>query len=256
MNLVNAARMGISLMDLTTLNNGDTPATITRLAESARTDFGVPAALCVFPEHVVWTKLELARLALPQVKVATVVNFPGGYTDVQRCVAETQRAVAAGADEIDIVMPWRSLQQGNTNLVEQMLIEVKNVCGSAPLKVIIESGELESEALIRQASEIAIACGADFIKTSTGKVAVNATLTAAKVMLEAIKDSGKNCGFKAAGGVRTAADVQDYLQLAESIMGADWVSPKTFRFGASSLLANLVGTLEGSDPVATGKESY
>ncbi|MRJ41760.1 MULTISPECIES: deoxyribose-phosphate aldolase [Idiomarina] len=245
-----AAQRGIALMDLTTLNNSDDVATITRLCESARTDFGHPAALCVFPELVVWTKLELERLGLTAIKVATVTNFPEGHANVERAVAETERAVAVGADEVDVVFPWRALQAGDSDLGFALVQSVKRACGEVPLKVIIESGELKTPELIKQASEIAIAAGADFIKTSTGKVPVNATLEAAEVMLTAIKNSGQQVGFKAAGGVRSAADVAAYLTLAEQIMGADWVTAEHFRFGASSLLGNLVGTLTGGSSPA------
>jgi len=129
------------------------------------------------------------------------------------------------------------------------------VCGSSRLKVIIESGELGTPELIRQASLIAINAGADFIKTSTGKVAVNATLEAARVMLEAIRDSGRDCGFKAAGGVKTAAEAAEYLALADSLLGPDWVSAEHFRFGASSLLASLEATL-GHDAANQAADTY
>ncbi len=246
MTLTATARQALQLMDLTSLNQNDTPATISALCESAQTPFGVPAAICVFPEMIVWAKQELARLNLANVKVATVTNFPMGADDIERAVAETERAVAAGADEIDVVFPWRALTAGNTVLGLELVSACKQACGDkVQLKVIIESGELASEALIRQASEIAISGGADFIKTSTGKVPVNATLSAAKVMLEVIKERNPNCGFKAAGGVRTAAEASAYLELAAAIMGAEWVTAQHFRFGASSLLKNLTDTLQG-----------
>ena len=133
---------------------------------------------------------------------------------------------------------------GNAQVGYDLVRACKDVCGEAvTLKVIIESGELESSVLIRLASEIAIEAGADFIKTSTGKVPVNATLEAAKIMLQVIKEKNKAIGFKAAGGVKTTQQAADYLALAEDIMGKEWISPKTFRFGASSLLGDLLATL-------------
>jgi deoxyribose-phosphate aldolase len=250
-----AALRAIQLMDLTSLNNNDSTATISALCEAANTNYGTPAAICVFPEMVVWSKLELERLGLGAVKVATVTNFPEGSINIQRAESETARAVAAGADEIDVVFPYRALIEGDARVGLELVKACKAACAdNALLKVIIESGELQTPELIRQASDIAIAGGADFIKTSTGKVPVNATLEATKIMLEAIKASGAKCGFKAAGGVRTAEDALQYIELAESIMGAHWVHAENFRFGASSLLGNLLNTLKDADVVE--KDGY
>lgn len=255
MNDFEAAKYAIRFMDLTSLNNNDTPAAITKLCESATTDFGNTAAVCVFPEMVVWAKCELARLNLSDVKVATVTNFPFGSEDIARATAETERAVAAGADEVDVVFPWRALQHGNANLGADLVAACKAACGAhAKLKVIIESGELASSERIAEASTVAINAGADFIKTSTGKVQVNATLAAAEIMLNSIKQSGKSCGFKAAGGVRTAAEARAYLELAQRIMGPAWLHSDHFRFGASSLLKNLTDTLAGQN--AQAQEGY
>lgn len=249
--LQQAARQALSMMDLTTLNSTDTPAKVAALCASANTAFGAPAAICVYPELIVSARQALDAQGLTQVKVATVTNFPDGSEDLARAVRETERAVAAGADEVDVVFPYRALMAGNAELGAELVAACKQACGNqAQLKVIIESGELATPALIRQASEICIQAGADFIKTSTGKVPVNATLEAAEIMLSAIRDSGKACGFKAAGGVRSAAEAQAYLQLAADILGQEWVTPAHFRFGASSLLGSLVATLEGKDSVA------
>lgn len=255
MNDFEAAQHAIRFIDLTSLNNNDTPAVITKLCENAATPFGTTAAVCVFPEMVVWAKLELARLNLSNVKVATVTNFPAGNEDVARAVAETERAVAAGADEVDVVFPWRALQQGNASVGTELVTACKAACGpQVKLKVIIESGELDSAERITHASTIAINAGADFIKTSTGKVPINATLAAAEVMLNCIKQSGKSCGFKAAGGVRSATEARAYLELAQRIMGEAWLKPEHFRFGASSLLTNLTDTLSGQN--AQAREGY
>lgn len=228
-----------SLIDLTSLNNTDTPAVIGQLADNASFNGIQVAALCVFPELVSVAKIALAERGL-QMPVATVTNFPEGHANIARAVSETERAIGAGADEIDVVLPYQTLMQGDQRFPTQFVREVKAVCEQrAHLKVIIESGELKTTALIQQASEIAIAAGADFIKTSTGKVTVNATLEAAEIMLGAIHESGADCGFKAAGGIRTLADAQNYISLAERIMGIDWVNSTTFRIGASSLVNDL-----------------
>ncbi|MFC0444186.1 deoxyribose-phosphate aldolase [Pseudidiomarina halophila] len=251
-----AAKLAIQLMDLTSLNLQDTPATITSLCESAATPFGSPAALCVYPEHVVWARHECKRLGLTTINIATVTNFPGGYEDVQRAAEETERAVYAGADEIDVVFPYKAFLAGNKELAKRLVTTCKQVTGQARLKVILETGVLEQPELIREASYLAIESGADFIKTSTGKVAINATLPAAREMLTAIAETGGKCGFKAAGGVRTAADAQGYLQLAEELLGRNYLSPETFRFGASGLLANLQSMLAGDQPANQSGTSY
>lgn len=247
------AQLALRLIDLTSLNQSDTPNKISQLCASAVSEFGAPAALCVFPEFVTWAKLECERNNLTQVKIATVTNFPMGSSDVARAVAETERAVGAGADEVDVVFPYQSFIAGDEKLGSELVQACKHACGEqALLKVILETGVLKEPTLIRQASIIAIQAGADFIKTSTGKVAVNATPEAAKIMLEAIRDSGTECGFKAAGGVRTAADAAMYLDLAEQIMGSDFLTPTSFRFGASGLLTHLQTILAGQTPATAG----
>lgn len=244
--VTNAALLALTCMDLTSLNNSDDRQTISQLCQQALTPFGAPAALCVYPEWITWARLELDRLGLNRVKIATVTNFPSGSTDIDRAVAETTRAVAAGADEVDVVFPYQALQRGDEHCGAMLVQHCKQACGpDIKLKVIIESGVLQSTDLIAKASTIAIEHGADFIKTSTGKVPVNATLEAAEVMLKVIRDSGAAVGFKAAGGVRTVADASRYLQLAEQIMGPSWVTAAHFRFGASGLLQQVIAELSG-----------
>ncbi|MDX1341704.1 MAG: deoxyribose-phosphate aldolase [Reinekea sp.] len=249
------ARLALSLMDLTSLNEDDTAAVISQLCAQAKTPEGSPAAVCVYPAFISTARKALAQLGLQDVKVATVTNFPHGSTDIDRAVAETKAAVAEGAHEVDVVFPYRALMDGDTTTGHDLVAQCKQACGDAVLlKVIIESGELNSDELIRQASDISIAAGADFIKTSTGKVPVNATPEAARIMLSAIKDSGKNVGFKAAGGVRNAEDAALYLDIARSIMGEDWVNTDHFRFGASSLLNNLLATLGHGSASSNGSQ--
>ncbi|MCL7929847.1 deoxyribose-phosphate aldolase [Halomonas llamarensis] len=251
-NLTQAARQALLLMDLTSLNADDTDATIESLCKQAKTPFGHPAAVCIYPQFIVTARRALIAHKLSgEVKIASVTNFPDGGDDIMAAARATREAVASGADEVDVVFPYRTLMAGD----EETCLELVEMChaacgGQALLKIIIESGELKESALIKRASEIAIEGGADFIKTSTGKVEVNATLEAAEIMLKAIKDSGKDVGFKAAGGVKTVEEAAEYLALATEIMGAQWVTPKHFRFGASSLLADVMATLTGNASVA------
>ncbi|MCE8023813.1 deoxyribose-phosphate aldolase [Billgrantia aerodenitrificans] len=242
--LQQAARQALALMDLTSLNDDDSDAVIRELCTRANTPVGHSAAVCVFPAFVATARQALAEQGLAgKVKVATVTNFPHGEADIERAAEETRAAIAAGADEVDVVFPYRALMAGDAEVGRKLVEACKRECGDAVLKVILETGELKDAGLIDRAGMLAIDGGADFLKTSTGKVAVNATLNAAKILLTAIKASGRDVGFKAAGGVRTAEDAAAYLQLAERVMGAEWITPAHFRFGASGLLGSLLDTL-------------
>ncbi len=234
----------VSLMDLTSLNTDDNQASINALVNSIDLKLGIPAAVCVFSEFVDNAKIALANRLLSHVKVATVTNFPTGDAPLNEVLNETLIAIERGADEIDLVIPYKALIKGEADTVLEYVSESKKACGSrAKLKVIIESGELKTPALIAQATELAIQGGADFVKTSTGKVAVNATLEATEIMLNTIKKSSKTVGFKAAGGVKTTGDANAYLQLTTEIMGHEYLAPETFRFGASSLLNDVYKVL-------------
>ena len=242
--LQQAAQRALQLMDVTTLNDNDTDASVIALCHQAKSPAGHTAAVCVYPRFVPVARKTLKEIGAVDIKIATVTNFPHGNDDIGIAVAETKAAVAYGADEVDVVFPYRALMAGNAEIGFELVKACKAACGDdVMLKVIIESGELKTPELIRAASEIAISAGADFIKTSTGKVAVNATPEAAKIMLEVIKEKNPAIGFKAAGGVKNAQQAADYLALAESVLGENWVSAKTFRFGASSLLGSLLQTL-------------
>jgi deoxyribose-phosphate aldolase len=241
------AQRALSLMDLTSLTDSETEEEIRVLCQQAKSPAGETAAICIYPRFVPMAKKILKAQQTPQIKVATVTNFPHGNDDIDIALAETQAAVAYGADEVDLVFPYKALMQGNADIGFDMVKVCKHACGDlAKLKVIIESGELKSAELIQKASEISINAGADFIKTSTGKVAVSATPEAAKIMLEVIKNKNINVGFKPAGGVRNAEDAAIYLDLADSILGVEWADSNHFRFGASSLLNSLLTTLEHS----------
>ncbi|MEW6996898.1 deoxyribose-phosphate aldolase [Colwelliaceae bacterium BS250] len=235
------ALQAINLMDLTTLNDNDTDNIVAQLIAKSCAAPGHTAAICIYPRFVPAAKKLLKNTSI---LIATVTNFPHGNDDIDIAVAETKAAVAYGADEVDVVFPYKALMNGDSNVGFELVKACKAVCpANVILKVIIETGELQTPALIKQASEICINAGADFIKTSTGKVAVNATPEAAKIMLQVIKDLNPKVGFKAAGGVRTVADAKIYLDMAADILGETWLTPNTFRFGASGLLNNLLGTL-------------
>ncbi|MBW3139946.1 deoxyribose-phosphate aldolase [Ferrimonas balearica] len=246
--LTAAALRALSLMDLTTLNDDDTDEKVIKLCHDAKSPAGNTAAICIYPRFIPIARKTLNAIGASEIQIATVTNFPHGNDDIDIAVAETKAAVAYGADEVDVVFPYRAFMAGNETVGFELVKACKAACGdNVLLKVIIETGELKEEALIRRASEISIEAGADFIKTSTGKVPVNATLESARIMMEVIKDKNTAVGFKPAGGVRNAEQAAEYLALAESILGPDWVSPRTFRFGASSLLASLLQTLGHGD---------
>ncbi|WP_405630558.1 deoxyribose-phosphate aldolase [Pseudoalteromonas sp. Ld20] len=242
--LVDAA-LAVQLMDLTSLNSNDSTAAIQALVASIKPNLGIPAAVCVYSEFVDDAKLALAERELSYVKVATVTNFPSGNSELSEVINETLIAIERGADEIDLVLPYQALIAGDEATALEYVRASKECCPEhVQLKVIIESGELKTAQLITLATEIAIAGGADFVKTSTGKVAVNATLEAAEIILRTIKMSGKAVGFKAAGGVKTVVDASNYLQLGLNIMGKEYVNTSTFRFGASGLLIDVYDILK------------
>jgi deoxyribose-phosphate aldolase len=236
-------------LDLTNLENDCDEAAIADLCARAQTPHGSAAAVCIWPRFVAQAKQILDRTGI---RVATVVNFPSGDAAPAAAAEEARSALADGADEIDMVVPWRALKAGDADAVTEAVRAVKAACGGATLKAILETGELADAALIGLAAERALDGGADFLKTSTGKVAVNATPEAAEIMLDAIARHGGGAGFKAAGGVRTVADAGVYLGLADRIMGKGWAGPKHFRFGASGLLAALLATLDGTAAPGAG----
>ncbi|QEE46032.1 deoxyribose-phosphate aldolase [Rhizobium sp. WL3] len=242
------ASRALSLLDLTNLKDDCTPEQIVTLCGRAQSAFGPTAAICIWPRFVMQARTLLGPDS--PIRIATVVNFPSGEMKTEDVLAETRDAVADGADDIDLVIPYRALTKGDENAVPDMVSAVKAACGPAILKTILETGELKDISLIRRASDLSIAAGADFIKTSTGKVGVNATLEAADIMLQAIRDSRKKVGFKPAGGISTVADAGHYLRLADTIMGEDWVMPSTFRFGASGLLDDIIAVLSGERSTA------
>ena len=240
-NLRRIAQRLLPLIDLTSLNDSDDAGVIERLCDRARTPAGTVAAVCIHAPHIPVAKRALAGSAVP---IATVTNFPAGAADVGAAEAETIAAVALGADEVDVVFPYGALIAGDRTVGLDLVRAAKAACGpKVLLKVILETGQLKSPQLIRAASEIAIAGGADFIKTSTGKTQPGATLEAAQVMLEAIaaaRGQRRWVGFKASGGVRTVSEAQAYLALADRILGDGFACAATFRVGASALLDDVL----------------
>lgn len=249
------AQRALPLLDLTSLNDDDTPERIDALCDRAVTPAGRVAAVCI---HLPFVAQAARRLAGTGVRVATVVDFPEGSGDAGRLAEETARAVESGADEIDMVIPWRRLAEGDRPAVRASLAACRSACRDRAMKAILETGGLDDAGLIAAACEEALAGGADFLKTSTGKLQPAATLEAAAIMLTAIKVSGRSLGrevgFKAAGGIRDAATAASYLDLADRIMGPGWASPATFRFGASGLLDALLaeGGAASSQPPRSG----
>lgn len=240
------ARRTLLSMDLTSLGDDDTNARIVDLCSRAVTPVGHVAAVCVYDKFV---PLALKELAGTGVRVATVCNFPHGSSDATHAAEEARKQVESGAQEVDVVLPYTSYMAGDRDTSMALLRKVRAVCtGQTKLKVIIESGALHHPSLIRAASRDAIAAGADFIKTSTGKMSVGATLGAAAIMLSVIRekqpDTDRVLGFKPAGGLKTVADSAAYLFLADQIMGEGWATSETLRFGASGLLNTVLDELE------------
>lgn len=242
----NAARLALRCLDLTSLNDADTSADIEALCARAQTPYGRVAAVCVWPRFV-----GLARSLLPSdIRVAAVANFPKGRLDAAAAVAEVHAILAAGGDEMDVVLPYGAFLQGQNPACQEFLQAVRAACGTQVLKVIIESGVLHTPSRIVRATKLALACGADFVKTSTGKTAISATPAAAELMLQEIASCKRVAGFKASGGIRTVADAGAYLDLVTHYLGAKALVPARFRLGASSLLDDILRVLSAQAPVA------
>ena len=243
-----ALDLAIRMMDLTTLEGKDTPGKIRALAGKARrpdpTDPSIPsvAALCVYPNMVPTAREALAGSTVKVASVATY--FPSGQAPLDVKLHDVRESVAMGADEIDMVIDRGAFLAGDYAAVYDEITAVKEACGEAHLKVILETGELETYDNVRRASVLAMAAGADFIKTSTGKVQPASTLPVTLVMLEAIRDfhaqTGRAVGMKPAGGIRTSREAISYLTVLYETLGPDWMTPDRFRFGASSLLNDVL----------------
>jgi deoxyribose-phosphate aldolase len=243
-----ALRLAITMIDLTTLEGADTEGKVAALCAKARRpdphDASIPsvAAVCVYPNLV---PVAVDRLRGSRVHVASVATaFPSGQSPLAVKVAEVRAAVELGADEVDMVIDRGAFLAGRYAKVYDEIVAVKEACGSAHLKVILETGELATYDNVRRASLLAMAAGADFIKTSTGKISPAATLPVTLCMLEAIRDvhdeSGRIVGMKPAGGIRAAKQAIQYLCVVNETLGSTWLTPELFRFGASSLLNDLL----------------
>lgn len=239
------AQQILSLLDLTSLNADDTTKTIDALCKKAVTVSGQVAAVCVLPQFV---RFAAEQLAKTEVKVATVANFPQGNESFATVSAVIVQAIQDGAQEIDVVFPYEKFLLGEREEAREFVRLCKDLCGEKIiLKVILETGALQSPQYIADASADALLAGADFIKTSTGKIKTGATLEAVVIMLMKVKEMTPNLarpvGVKVSGGVRTFEQAAQYLALANRVMGPEWVSPQTFRLGASQLLDEVLSVL-------------
>jgi deoxyribose-phosphate aldolase len=246
------ARRALGLIDLTDLGETSSADAVEALCRRAAGPHGSTAAVCIWPRFVAHAAGALAGTG---VTVATVVNFPRGDEDVDPVVRETDAALAAGADEIDLVLPYRAFLEGRVGAAEAMVDAVRaHVTDGRLLKVILETGSYPGQRQVADATRFAIDHGADFVKTSTGKTAQSATPEAVRTMLREVRDSGRRVGIKPSGGIRTVEDAATYLDLADDVMGARWTTRETFRFGASGLLddveSELAGTGSASAPAA------
>ncbi len=246
---VKALKLALSMIDLTTLEGQDTAGKVTQLCQkamhlhSALPDLPHVAAVCVYP-----TMVKIARQALrghDDIKVASVATaFPSGMAPLSIKLEETRIAVEEGADEVDMVISRGAFLQGEYQRVFDEIVAVKEACGPAHLKVILETGELGTLDRVRRASVLAMHAGADFIKTSTGKIQPAATLPVTLVMLQAIRDhfhaTGRKVGMKPAGGISKAKLAIQYLVMLRETLGAGWLTPEWFRFGASTLANDLL----------------
>ena len=247
-----ALDLSIRMMDLTTLEGRDTPGKVRALcAKAIHPQPGDPtipsvAAICVYPALVAEARDALKGSGVHVASVAT--GFPSGQTFRELKVAETRLAVEAGADEVDMVIDRNAFLSGDYQTVFEEIVAVKEACGEAHLKVILETGELETYDNVRRASVLAMAAGADFVKTSTGKVTPAATIPVTLVMMEAVRDferqTGREIGIKPAGGIRTAKEAIQYLVVLYETLGPRWMRPERFRFGASSLLNDVLMQIE------------
>lgn len=245
---VQAITLAVSMIDLTTLEGKDSEGKVRALCQKAirplegNDDIPHVAAICVYSNMV---KIAKSALQGSGVKVASVATaFPSGQSPMKLKIDEVKRVIQLGADEVDMVISRGEFLEGNYQYTYDEVKAIKEACGDAHLKVILETGELETYDNVRKASIISMLAGADFIKTSTGKVQPAATLPVTLVMLEAIRDfyneTGKVIGMKPAGGIKTTKDAIAYLCLVKETLGEMWLTPELFRMGASSLLNDLL----------------
>ena len=229
----------IPLIDLTSLTIDDTEKSIIALCEKAQTPFGEVASVCLYPKFI---KIAVETLQHTSIKIATVINFPHGDDPLLDTLHGIETALSEGANEIDMVFPYLTYQRGEKNKALEFVVKAKEICKkNILLKIIIETGELQSPELIKTITQDVIHAGADFIKTSTGKTRQGATLEAARIILTTIKaQANPRIGLKISGGIRTVTQALSYIQLANEIRGDHGVQPATFRIGASQLLDEII----------------
>lgn len=246
------ARMALRCLDLTSLNEGDDEAAVARLCARAQGRFGNVATVCVWPRLAAF-----ARRQLPApIGVAAVANFPAGGTDIDAALRDVRQIVAADAQEVDVVLPWRALRDGDAPAAGALLRAVRKASAGLRLKVILETGELQDATLIARAAQMALDTGADMLKTSTGKTPHGATPAAAETLLRGIAghpSARDHAGLKVSGGIRRVADALPYIALCRQLLGEAALQPRRFRIGASSLLDDIEAVLGGSTaPVSKG----
>jgi deoxyribose-phosphate aldolase len=230
------AARALALVDLTRLERPDDAEAIDAMAAKAVTAAGSVAAICVYPEWI-------ERVIGTGVPVAAVASFPAGDDDPETAAREAAAAVAAGATEVDVVVPWRAHRDGDLGAIERTVAAVRAAVGDGTgLKAILETGSIGGPETIRDAGRRALDAGADFLKTSSGKVGPGASPEAVRILLEVVRDAGHGA-VKASGGIRTAEQAAEYLALADDVMGPGWATPQHLRLGASSLVDDLLARL-------------
>lgn len=249
---VNYLKLALSMIDLTTLEGSDTVGKVRQLCYKAKhlhdnyPNLPSVAAVCVYPTMIKIAKRELRNSKIKVASVATA--FPSGQSNTKYKIDETKFAISEGADEVDMVISRGKFLSGEYNFVADEISQIKSICGKIHLKVILETGELDTLEMIRHASIIAMQSGADFIKTSTGKIQPASTMQFTLTMLEAIRDyfykTGKKIGMKPAGGISTAKNALQYLVMLNETLGEDWMNSELFRFGASRLANDILMQLE------------
>ncbi len=237
----NLASKILSFVDFTSLNDKSNHlANIAYLCDLIIKNKVSVASICIYSEFIVAIKEHLENLAL-NIPITTVCNFPYGNQNTKTVIADINKAIDLGADEIDVVMPYYKLKEYKLSEIQQFLKQVRATSINHVLKVIIETGEIQDEKLIRLACNLCLNSGADFIKTSTGKVAIGATLNDVQVILtELYNNKSYSCGLKISGGVTTVSQAEAYIAVAEAIMGTNFLSPQKLRIGSSSLVKNLL----------------
>lgn len=236
------AQRVVALMDLTTLKSTDSEASVASFCEQARTIYGDVAGVCVYPQFV---RIVAETFKGTPIKPITVANFPDGNSSLEKVLIEINQSLENEAKELDIVFPYARYLQGDNNFAEDFVSACKAACGKdAKLKIILETGKLQDFSLIAEAAALVLQNGADFVKTSTGKIAEGATLEAAAVLLITVRDlaqkTGQDYGVKVAGGIKTLEQAAIFIELANKIIGKDKVRPENFRIGSSSLLKDLL----------------